>query len=284
MRTLGPTGTTTDVSTFTNFKSWAGTGTFGINTALTNFGWTRTSDPCQINWAATPNVAPLSGNTYPIASVYPLSGTPGPSGTVQPVASTSMSSNAFSTAYANEIVLAVGQSYTSTATYTPGTGWTQDGGTSLNAQSIASAEHQIFTSLQTSIHATMTDSTNTPYAMFALGLGTTGTAPVLVNFSSGSQQSGPFTTSSSTATSLTTGNTVVVCMRWGATRVTDTAGNTYTPLPFVANPYNVSGTDGAQFWYATNVTGNAANVVTATLPTTTAVSYTHLTLPTNREV
>jgi hypothetical protein len=180
-----------------------------------------------------------------------------------------MVSNTFSTAFANEIVLVVGLSYASLATYTPGAGWTQDGGTSLNGQSIASAEHRIFTTLQSGISATMTDSTNTAYMMFALGLGTNGTAPALVNFSSGSQQNGPFTTSSSTAASLTAGNTVVVCMRWGATAVTDTAGNTYTKLPFVANPFNVSGTDGGQFWYVTNCLGNAANVVTATLPTTT---------------
>ena len=68
MGTLGPTGTTTDVSTFTNFASWAGTGTFGINSALTNFGWTRTSDPNQINWAASPNAPPLSGSTYGISN------------------------------------------------------------------------------------------------------------------------------------------------------------------------------------------------------------------------
>jgi hypothetical protein len=268
MGTLGPTGTTADVTSFTNFKSWAGTGTFGINTALTNFGWTRTADPNQINWAI-PNVPPLFGNNYPIVAVFPLSGTPGPSGTVQPVASTSMVSNAFSTAFANEIVLVVGGSYGSTATYTPGAGWTQDGGTSLNAQSIAAAQHRIFTTLQTGITSPMTDSTNTVYHMFALGLGTNGTPPVLVNFSAGGAQNGPFATTVSNAQNITAGNTIVVCLRWGASKVTDTAGNTYTPLPFVENPFNVSGTDGAQFWYVTNCLGNAANVVTATMPTTT---------------
>lgn len=269
MGTLGPTGTTTDVTSFTNLKSWAGTGTFGINTALTNFGWTRTADPNQINWAASPSTAPLAGNIYPISAVYPLSGTPGPSGTVQPVVSTSMVSNLFSTAFANEIVLVVGGSYTSTATYTPGAGWTQDGGTSLNAQSIAAAQHRIFTTLQTGITAPMTDSTNTAYNMFAMGLGTNGTPPVLVNFAGGGVASGtPQTTTTSVAQSITGGNTIVVAMRWGAARVSDTAGNTYTPLPFMANPFNVNGTDGAQFWYVTNCLGNAANVVTATmLPT-----------------
>src|ERR1700676_847425 len=227
MGTLGPTGTKTDVSTFANFASWAGTGTFGINSALTNFGWTRTADLNQINWAASPSTPPLAGNNYPIAATFPLSGAPGPRGTIQPVASTSMVSNTFSTAFANEIVLVVGGSYASTATYTPGAGWTQDGGTSLNGQSIAGAEHRIFTTLQSGITAPMTDSTNTVYMMFALGLGTNGTAPVLVNFSAGGVASGtPQATTVSNAQSITAGNTIVVCLRWGATRVNDTAGNT----------------------------------------------------------
>jgi hypothetical protein len=275
MGTLGPTGTTTDVTTFTNFKSWAGTGAFGINSALTNFGWTRTTDLNQINWAASPSAPPLAGNTYPITAVYPLSGTPGPSGTVQPVANATMTTSAFSTAFANEIVLVIGDSYTNLRTYTPGAGWTQDGGTSLNGQSIAGAEHRIFTTIQTGITATMGDSGSDPYQIFALGLGTNGTAPVLVNFSAGGAQGGPFATTTSNAQSITTGNTIVVAMRWGATKVTDTAGNTYTPTPFTANPYNVSGTDGVQFWYVTNCIGNAANVVTATMPTTTVGGNTY---------
>jgi hypothetical protein len=73
MATLGPTGTTTDVSSFTNFASWAGTGTFGINTALTNFGWTRTADLNQIQWAAPPTAAPFSGAA---GSTYPLTNQP----------------------------------------------------------------------------------------------------------------------------------------------------------------------------------------------------------------
>src|SRR5271167_1039886 len=67
MGTLGPTGTTADVTTFTNFASWSGTGTFGINSALTNFGWTRTADLNQINWSASPSAPPLSGSTFPIS-------------------------------------------------------------------------------------------------------------------------------------------------------------------------------------------------------------------------
>jgi hypothetical protein len=73
MATLGPTATTTDVSSFTNFASWAGTGAFGINTALTNFGWTRTADLNQIAWASTPTAAPFSGNAV---STYPLTNQP----------------------------------------------------------------------------------------------------------------------------------------------------------------------------------------------------------------
>lgn len=68
MGTLGPTATTADASSFANFKTWAGNGTFGINTALTNFGWTRTVDPNQINWAASPSAAPASGTTYPLSN------------------------------------------------------------------------------------------------------------------------------------------------------------------------------------------------------------------------
>jgi hypothetical protein len=67
MGTLGPTGTTADASTFANFATWAGNGTFGINTALTNFGWTRTSDPNQVNWAASPSAPPASGSAYPFS-------------------------------------------------------------------------------------------------------------------------------------------------------------------------------------------------------------------------
>lgn len=67
------------------------------------------------------------------------------------------------------------------------------------------------------------------------------------------------------AISHTTGNLLVVAVRWDSTTVTvtgvaDTAGNTYTSR--TVKTFN--GTDSVQFWYAKNITGNASNVVTAT--------------------
>jgi hypothetical protein len=67
MATQGPTATTTDVTTFANFATWAGNST-GMNSALTNFGWTRTADLNQIQWASSPTAAPFAGNTYPITN------------------------------------------------------------------------------------------------------------------------------------------------------------------------------------------------------------------------
>lgn len=67
------------------------------------------------------------------------------------------------------------------------------------------------------------------------------------------------------ATSHTTGNLLVCCVRHeGATTtisVADTAGNTWTPLTKVTHP---GGDMHLQFFYVLNCTGNASNVVTAT--------------------
>ena len=71
MATLGPTATTVDVSSFANFATWAGTGTFGIHTALANFGWTQTVDSNQITFA-TATAVPFSGaagTTYPLTNM-----------------------------------------------------------------------------------------------------------------------------------------------------------------------------------------------------------------------
>lgn len=70
------------------------------------------------------------------------------------------------------------------------------------------------------------------------------------------------------AASHTTGNLIAVGIRWGVTAVTvtgvaDTALNSYTALT------KYSGTGGWQWWYAKNITGNAANVVTVTFSATT---------------
>lgn len=67
------------------------------------------------------------------------------------------------------------------------------------------------------------------------------------------------------ATSHTTGNLLVCCVRHESTATTisvaDTAGNTWTPLTKVSH----GGTDmHLQLFYVLNCTGNASNVVTAT--------------------
>src|SRR5277367_2089324 len=66
MATQGPTGTTTDVTSFSNFATWAGS-TAGMNNALTNFGWVQTSDSNQIDWTNA-TAAPFNGSTYPITN------------------------------------------------------------------------------------------------------------------------------------------------------------------------------------------------------------------------
>lgn len=99
-------------------------------------------------------------------------------------------------------------------------------------------------------------------------------SPSLVNFSAGGSQNGPFATATSAAQNITAGNSIVVAMRWGASAVTDTAGNTYTQLAFL--PGNPGSGDGCQFWYANNVKGNAANVVTATLPAGSLDTFTYI--------
>jgi hypothetical protein len=70
------------------------------------------------------------------------------------------------------------------------------------------------------------------------------------------------------AASHTTGNAIVVCAGSSTnggtiSGIADTAGNTYTQ---VASAYSTSATAGFQdIWAATNITGNAANIVTVTL-------------------
>jgi hypothetical protein len=88
------------------------------------------------------------------------------SGIVTGWGSKMMFSNVFTTAYGNEIVCLAGQSYTNVATYTAGSGWTLDGGSSLAGAQIAAAEHRLFTSTQNGITASMTDSNTDPYQLF----------------------------------------------------------------------------------------------------------------------
>lgn len=63
------------------------------------------------------------------------------------------------------------------------------------------------------------------------------------------------------ATSLTTGNLIVVAIRWSGavtiSSITDTALNTYAQ----AGTQVITGSDHFSIWYAQGVTGNASNVV-----------------------
>jgi hypothetical protein len=81
--------------------------------------------------------------------------------------------------------------------------------------------------------------------------------------SSAKFEGGSSTTIASAATSLTTGNLIVVQFRVVGTvsTVTDTAGNTY--VLGQAGPTAVSGTK-FESWYCLNATGHASNVVTVT--------------------
>lgn len=93
--------------------------------------------------------------------------------------------------------------------------------------------------------------------------------PVFVNSASNGSQ-GSTGSLATPATSLTTGNSIVIGVRWSeaagqtVSSVTDTAGNTYTALTKVDNA-GAGFTDHIQIWYCLNATGHANNIVTATL-------------------
>jgi hypothetical protein len=90
----------------------------------------------------------------------------------------------------------------------------------------------------------------------------------LVNFSSGAQQGGPFTTITSVAQNVSSGNTLVAAIRWIATNFTDNAGNRWNLLPALpGNPLSNLG-EGLQFAYCNNCVGNSALQVTATFVST----------------
>lgn len=85
-----------------------------------------------------------------------------------------------------------------------------------------------------------------------------------INTGTGGFTGGSATTIATAATSLTTGNFIVACVRRGTasisvSSVTDTAGNTYH---HAIGPIE-SGAGAVEIWYSENVTGNASNVVTA---------------------
>lgn len=85
-------------------------------------------------------------------------------------------------------------------------------------------------------------------------------------------QNGSASSIASTAQSHTTGNLIVVGVRWlrsssqDSNTPTDTAGNTYALISQVDRS-----SDRIEMWYAYNVTGNASNVVTVTF--TAAATY-----------
>lgn len=106
-----------------------------------------------------------------------------------------------------------------------------------------------------------------PQALPFPGPGIT-TAPnnlAVVNTARGQDASGgASTTIASAAASHTTGNLIVAGVRssaGGAMTCADTAGNTYVSLTH----YNQAISGDWQFCYAKNITGNASNVVTATM-------------------
>lgn len=97
----------------------------------------------------------------------------------------------------------------------------------------------------------------------------------LANFSGGGSQNGPFTTVTSSAQSVASGNSLVVGLRWGASQITDNAGNTYTKLPFVAWPGSRGTTgDGAQFFLCNNCVGKSNLQVTGTLTSGSTDTFT----------
>lgn len=88
-----------------------------------------------------------------------------------------------------------------------------------------------------------------------------------VNFSGGGAQGGPFSTAVSSAQAVTPGNSLVVGFRWGATSVTDNAGNTYQKLTKLLWPNGNLG-EGNDWWLCNNCVGNPALQVTANLVST----------------
>ncbi|HZR27905.1 MAG TPA: hypothetical protein VFA71_03925 [Terriglobales bacterium] len=74
------------------------------------------------------------------------------------------------------------------------------------------------------------------------------------------------------AASATAGNHIVVGITWADTtstvnKVQDTAGNTYTEADATCLKHSATATQSTDIWLATNITGNASNVVTATFQT-----------------
>lgn len=96
-----------------------------------------------------------------------------------------------------------------------------------------------------------------------------------INFSGGGAQGGPFTTVTSSAQNVTSGNSLVIGLRWGASKITDNAGNSYTKLPLVSWPGSFGATlDGAQFFFCNNCVGNSSLQVTGVLPSGPSDTYT----------
>jgi len=94
-----------------------------------------------------------------------------------------------------------------------------------------------------------------------------------VNFSGGGQPAGPFTSATTAAQSVASGNSLVVGSRYPAASISDTAGNTYRPLGFTA--WNFGGTnDGFQWYVCNNCVGKSNLQVTITLSGTGSDTYT----------
>lgn len=129
-------------------------------------------------------------------------------------------------------------------------------------------------------------SVNGQAMFFSQNVSTAVAPPAFVNAASGSDLSGvPAASLSTSAFSATAGNLIVVFARQSSPggnaltgTITDTAGNTYTLIRY--ETLGIS--DRCGLWYATNIAGNASNVVTAAWSTNslftgvTAVQYSGL--------
>jgi hypothetical protein len=85
-----------------------------------------------------------------------------------------------------------------------------------------------------------------------------------VNFSGGGQNGGSFSSSTTAAQNVTSGNSLVVLSRYPCSHITDTAGNIYTKLPFIS--WTASGNlgDGVSPYFCNNVVG-ASNLQVTTV-------------------
>src|SRR6266699_109341 len=98
-----------------------------------------------------------------------------------------------------------------------------------------------------------------------------------VNFSGGGVQNGPFTTVVSSAQNVSSGNSLVIGLRWGTTSISDNAGNTYRNLTKLLWPNGNLG-EGNQWFLCNNCVGNSNLQVTGNLVPTSQALDTYTTI------